>query len=625
MSSLAEPLDLARRCHRAGDLSQAERLARQAVQSDADNGPAWHLLGDVLLSQNRSPDAADAYRQALRLQPGAPDLHYGLGLALARQGRPAEAVPHFRQALHRRPEHAPARRHLGIALAELGRLDEALPLLRQAAQESPNSAPVHLNLGTALAQAGRPEEAAASLEQALRLQPDYPAACYNLGNVLRELRRHEEAIERYRQALRLRPDYAEAFNNLGLALTEARRPEEAVVFLRQAVRLRPAMKEAHNNLALAYADLGRFAEAEACCQEALRLDAGYVEAHSNLGNVYKEQGRLAEALACYQLALWLNPEAASTHYNRALAWLQRGDYARGWPAYEWRWRRPQTPPRPFPQPRWDGSPLRGKTVLLYMEQGLGDMVHFLRYAPLVRRQGGRVVVECPASLVPLFSTCPGIDQLVAEGEPLPAFDVQAPLLSLPGLLGTTLATVPAGVPYLHAEPERVARWRQRLGAASEFRVGVVWQGNPRHAWDRHRSTPLACFAPLAEVAGVGLYSLQKGPGVEQLRAAAGRPAVVDLGEELDAAGGAFRDTAAVMQCLDLVVTADTAAAHLAGALGVPVWVALSAIADWRWLVGREDTPWYPTMRLFRQERLGDWDEVFARMAGALRRLLEERR
>jgi tetratricopeptide (TPR) repeat protein len=508
----------------------------------------------------------------------------------------------------------------GLGLAEQGRAEEAIALLQRAAQLQPHSPRFHHNLGVALAQRGRHDEAVAALEQALRLRPDYADACFNLGNALRELGRRDEAIARFQQALRLRPEHANAGNNLGLTLTEARRAEEAVEVLRGVVALQPRMKEGHNNLGLAYVELGRFAEAEACYQQALRLDPGYAEAHTNLGSACKEQGRLEEALACYQQALWLEPDSAVAHYNRALALLQRGDYERGWPEYEWRWQRRQARPQSFGQPRWDGGPLAGRTILLWREQGLGDTIQFVRYAALAAQQGGRVVVECPACLVPLLRTCSGIDELVAEKQSRPAFDVQAPLLSLPALLHTTLDSIPASIPYLWAEPERVAAWWGRLGEGRAFRIGVVWQGNPYFRGDRHRSFPLASLAPLAAVAGVQLVSLQKEHGLEQLMAAPRRFPVTVL-EGLDALGGAFLDTAAVMRSLDLVVTADTAAAHVAGALGVPVWLALSRAPDWRWGLTAENTPWYPSMRLFRQSQLGDWRSVFERMAAQLRREL----
>jgi hypothetical protein len=252
-----------------------------------------------------------------------------------------------------------------------------------------------------------------------------------------------------------------------------------------------------------------------------------------------------------------------------------------------------------------------------MEQGLGDMLQFIRYAGLVH--GGRVVVECPESLVPLFSRCRGVDQVVAEGKLMPSFDVQAPLLSLPALLGTTLETIPANVPYLFADADMVEKWQawlesQQPGGEQPTRVGLVWQGSPRHRLDRYRSIPLAEFAPLAGVQGLQLVSLQKGDGAEQLRGLAGRFSILELPEDRDMTAGAFMDTAAIMRCLDLVIAVDTGAVHLAGGLGVPVWLPLSAVGEWRWLVGREDSPWYPTMRLFRQRKLGSWRGVFQRMA-----------
>jgi tetratricopeptide (TPR) repeat protein len=622
MTPAASLFDQARAAHRAGDLRGAEQLYRRFLQANPANADAWPLLAAVLQSQSKHADAADAYQHAVRLCPDSPDLCCGLASALAALNRRDEAEDQYRRALRLQRGHADALAQLGLLLAERGRLEEAVAFLRQATQARPDFAPAWHNLGVALAQQGKPEEAARALEEAVRVKPDYAEAFYNLGNVVQTMGRRDEALAKYREAARLRPKYGEALNNLGLLLTEAGKHGEAAVILQQAVRLRPQAVEGHNNLGLAYTALGRFVEAEACFQEALRLDPGYVEAHNNLGSLYKEQGRLEEALACYGLALGFDPQSASTHYNRSLALLQGGDYAEGWREYEWRWQRKQAPRRAFKQPRWNGSPLEGRTILLWCEQGLGDAIQFVRYAPLVKARGGRVVLECPGFMAPLFSTLAGVDALVAEGAALPEFDVQAPLLTLPGLLGTTLKTVPADAPYLHAEQERVDKWKARLEGVGGFKVGVAWQGNPHHPWDRWRSFPLACLAPLAAVDGVRLVSLQKGAGVEQLRALMGRCAVEELGEGLDAEGGAFLDTAAVMKCLDLVVTPDTAVAHLAGALGIRIWLALSAVADWRWTGGRDDTPWYPTARLFRQTTQGEWDSVFRRMAEGVRALAE---
>src|SRR5579884_2607379 len=651
MDTLGNILAAGGRHQAAGAWSAAEGCYRQAVQAYPNEPDAWQALAEAMLAQRRPADAIPCLQQVVRLQPQRAEAHLRLGLALkelgrrdqaqaslqqavrsrpgfpealaalghllAEQDRLAEAVGYYDQALQKRPQDAETRTNLGIALARLGHLPDAVVAFQQALGANPQLARAHQNLGVALSQQGKPEEGMASLREAVRLRPDYAEALYNLANLLNEQRRYEEAVASYRQALAARPDYADACNNFGVALNHLGRSGEAVVILQHAVRLRPDFAESQNNLGLALADLGHFAEAEAAYQEALRLNPRHADAHANLGCMYQWQGRLAEAETAFQLAVWLAPEAAGLHWNRSLFWLQKGDFERGSPEYEWRWKKPTAPvygrrPRTFAQPRWDGGSLEGKRVLLYMEQGLGDMLQFIRYARLLQERGGRVLVECPTFLVPLLATCPGVDQTVAEGSALPDFDVQAPLLSLPGLCGTTLETVPAEVPYLFPPQERVMHWRERLAeyvSNAEYKVGIVWQGNPHHRWDHHRSVPLERFAPLARVPGVRLFSVQHGHGTEQLQHT--RLPIVPL--EV----GDFQQTACILKNLDLVVTVDTATAHLAGALGVPTWILLSAISDWRWLFDRSDSPWYPTVRLFRQTHVDDWTPVFRRVARAL--------
>jgi hypothetical protein len=299
--------------------------------------------------------------------------------------------------------------------------------------------------------------------------------------------------------------------------------------------------------------------------------------------------------------------------NRALAWLQMGEFALGWTEYEWRFACPEHPLPDHPQPVWDGSPLDGRPILLWTEQGLGDSIQFIRYAQVVAARGGRVILHCPRSLARILATCPGVSQLVVEGGPLPEFDCHAPLMSLPRILGTTLETIPARVPYLSAEPGLAESWSASLQSPDGFKVGIAWQGNPDHKKDRHRSFPLSRFQPLAAIPGVRLYSLQKEPGSEQLRSAGPELPVIELGPRLND----FMDTAAAVRNLDLIICPDTSLAHLAAAMGVPVWVALPFACDWRWLLHRDDTPWYPTLRLYRQRRWGDWDDVFAMIAADL--------
>jgi hypothetical protein len=330
-------------------------------------------------------------------------------------------------------------------------------------------------------------------------------------------------------------------------------------------------------------------------------------------------------MACFERALRLDPQFAEARHHRATIWLRRGDFEAGWPEYEWRWKCRNFSPFSGPQPRWDGSPLEGRTLLIQAEQGFGDTLQFVRYVPLVRKLGGSVVVQVQPPLVRLLSGCPGIEPVAPLGAPPPEFDLYTPLLSLPRIFGTTLSNIPAQESYLTADPALVDEWRQRLAGIEGFRVGIAWQGNRGYMLEGMRSIPLEHFAALAAIPNVRLISLQRHAGTEQLATVRDRFPVVDLGPHVDAAAGPFMDTAAIMKNLDLVVTSCTATPHLAGALRVPVWIALPVGSEWRWLIDREDSPWYPTMRVFRQRKVADWNEVFERIAAELAPLVAHKR
>jgi tetratricopeptide (TPR) repeat protein len=534
----------------------------------------------------------------------------------------------YRRILRSEPRSARAWYALAHLCAAGKRLTEAAAYFRQALELAPHEAQGYYDLGNVLVQDGKLAEAVSAYRRCLQLKADHAEALVNLGYVLGEQNQAAEAKECYTRAVQLRPDLAEVHHNLGNLLRDQGQPEEALVCYDQALRLRPDYAKAHINRGIALISLARIDEAVRSLERGVELDPDRAEAHTSLAGALSVQHRFDEALTHNARALALSPGYLEAEWNRSLIWLQQGDYERGWPAYEARWRCKSTAPLPaFKQPRWDGAPLDGKTILLYAEQGIGDTLHMIRYAPQVKARGaGRVVVQCQNALVPLLARSRGIDQVVGWGSPAPSFDVYTPLLSLPGLFHTTLATVPAAVPYVFPDPELVAQWRRELAAGSGdprrapggVRVGIAWQGSPRYAWDRHRSVRLEQFEALARIERVQLISLQKGPGSEQLRDLAGRFPVVDLGDRLDETAGPFMDTAAVVANLDLVVSVDSAIAHLAGAMGVPVWVALNYSPHWCWLLDRDNSPWYPTARLFRQTRLGDWDGVFARLAEALR-------
>ncbi|HLJ94023.1 MAG TPA: tetratricopeptide repeat protein [Gemmataceae bacterium] len=612
--TLAEALQIAVRHHQAGHLQEAAPIYRQILQADPKNAHVYYLLGAACQALGRVDEAVVQLEHSLRLRPGFPEVHNHLGVVRAQQGRFDLAVASFQEALRLKPNYGEAHANLAKAIQELERMQRIAAV---SFSTSPRSAEEWNNQGVSFVSQGRVEEALSSFREAIRLRPDLAEGHSNLGKLLARQGRLDEAIAALRRAIELRPELFDAHFSLGNALREKGLLEEAATCYQEAVRLAPNDFGAQSNLGGVLMELGQLEAALAADREALRLRPAAAESHSNLGVVLVELGRVDEALQCYAEAVRLKPDYAEAHKNRAIAWLTQGDFTRGWPEYQWRWLCPEFTPPNFHQPRWDGSPLQGRTILLYAEQGLGDTLHFIRYVPLVRRGGGRVLVMCPRSLHQLLREGPEIDGLLGPGETPPPFDVYAPLLSLPGLMGTTPATIPAEVPYLRTKADPVERWRRELSKLDGFKIGIAWQGSREHKRDRFRSVPVETFAPLVALSGVRLVSLQKGPGADQLSRLPQDWQILDAGNRIED----WADTAGLVKHLDLVVTVDSAVAHLAGALAIPVWVALPFAPDWRWLQGREDSPWYPSMRLFRQRERGQWTDVFARIATAVQTLL----
>jgi len=570
--------------------------------------------------EGRLRDAIASYRRALEIDPDSSEALNELGTLLQDQGNLDEAEECFRRALSVNENLAQAHSNLGRVLKVRGRLDEAIACYQRALVLNPQLAEAFNNLGNALWQQRNPEQAIECYRRAIERKPAFAQAHYNLGVVLGEQGKLDDAIACYRRAIEFRSDYSDALNNLGSTFRKVGRLEEAVTCLRRALEVKPDCAQANYNLAIALHQQEKLDEAVAYFQRTTRLQPNHFEAYNNLGFTFHEQLILGQAVNCYRRAIELKPDYAAAHVNLARLMLLCGDFDQGCAEYEWRWQTGQLPARNFRQPRWDGEPLNGRTILLYAEQGLGDTVQFVRYAPLLKALGGRVVVECQPGLLKLLGQCPGIDHLVGEGDELPTFDVQSPLMSLPRVFKTAIETIPANGPYLFADPALINHWRERVAEFRGFRIGINWRGRSGQGRFRHRDIPLEYFARLAQVPGVQLFSLQKGAEREELVGAGGGPPIIDLAGDADEAHGQFMDTAAIMMNLDLVITSDTSIPHLAGALGVPVWLALPHVPDWRWLLNRNDSPWYPTMRLFRQNRAGDWAGVFEEIEAALQRM-----
>jgi tetratricopeptide (TPR) repeat protein len=616
MSTVAAALQFAIERHRTGQFPEAERALRQILAADPQHADAWHLLGVIAHQVGQHAAAIDCFSKAVDFDPQAAIYHNSLGAAYRAMGQLDDAARCYRRALDRRPELPGIHKNLGNVFMEQGNFAAAEACYRQALELSPDSAEAHSKLGDALAERERLEDAARCYRSALELTPDDVETLNKLGNAHAQLDQHAAAVECYRRLLEFMPDSAEVLSNLGNVLTQQGEINGALACYRRALELRPDWAELHNNLGTALKKQGSLAAAEASCRRALELNPEFAVAHFTLANCLKEQARFDEAAESYDRALELDPKDRDAHFGRSLLWLLRGDFQRGWADYQWRNRMKNLVAVCDPRHvLWDGRRFPGKTILIQFEQGLGDTLQFIRYVPLVKERGGTVVVGCQPELFRLLASVQGIDRLVVPGgEPLADFDLYVPLMSLPGIFGTTLESVPAEVPYLHPEPAQVERWKQTLAGSAEFKVGVVWQGSAENTRDHLRSFPAICLAPLARVPGTRLYSLQKGPGRLQLVDARQAFDIVDLADEL----ADFSETAAAMKCLDLVISCDTSPAHLAGALGVPVWVPLAFVADWRYLLDRLDSPWYPNMRLFRQRERGNWREVFERVAAALR-------
>jgi len=584
-----------------------------ALRLQPNLAEAWTNRGVVLERLGRIEDALASHERALQVRPDYPKALNNMGHVLRQLGRRQEAVASIRQALTLQPDFARGWNNLGALQREIGQLEAALVSLERARQLDPTQAGVFDNLGNVLRDLGRSAEALASYQQALERAPHNPSIWSNRASALWDLGRYPEALDSCERALALEPTHIGAWLNRANALRDLKQPQAALQSCLEALRLAPYNATAWLNRGNAYLDLGMPQDALDSYDTAARHGEASATLLSNRGLALQWLGRYQEALTAFDDAEHVQPNYAQARWYASLCRLLLGDFARGWAQYEARWQVPDLyEPRQYAAPVWLGQlPLDGRTILLHAEQGLGDTLQFCRYAPLLEQRGAHVILAVQASLTGVLQTLAPTVQVIALDQPLPPHDYRCPLMSLPLALGTELATIPAAVPYLHADPARVAAWRARLAPYPRPWIALIWSGNPKHRNDSRRSIPLVEFASCWTTQATWICAQNEVRAED--RDALVQSGMLDFSSDLSD----FTETAALLTCVDRVVSVDTSAAHLAGALGRPTTLLLPQPPDFRWLLERSDSPWYPSMHLARQTIPGSWREVIAELAQSL--------
>jgi tetratricopeptide (TPR) repeat protein len=609
-SLLAAKFAQALALHQQGQLARAQALYREVIAEAPRYFDALHLLGVVTVQAGDVEAGLRWIGKALAVDPNCAEALCNQGLALQQLGRMKAALSSFDKAVALKADYALAYYHRGNVLRVLGQPKAALASYERAVDLQPEFAIAHFNCGVLLQEQQRWEAALASYERAVSLKPDYAAAHLNRGLVLQRLGQSVAAIASYDRAITIDAGFVLAYCNRGVALQDLKQWEGALASYEQALALAPDRADVYLSRGDVLQQLGRWESALASYERALGLKPDYADAWCNRGNALLAMHRMEEALASFDRAIALNPEVPEIHFNKSMALLLTGDFENGWLQYEWRLKRQGRGQRDFAQPPWLGrEDLAGKTILLHAEQGLGDTLQFCRYASLVARLGARVVLAVQEPLANLLCGLDGIAQVLHPGEQLPQFDYHCPLPSLPLAFKTSLTTIPSSDRYLKSEPGKLAQWRARLGERTAPRIGLAWRGNPKRPLDQARSFSLSDWIEHLP-GGVHYVSLQKEPSEADRGVLRSNPAVLNLGPGLDD----FTDTAAVCDCLDAVLSVDTSVAHLSAALGRTTWILLPFNADWRWLLDRDDSPWYSAARLYRQKTLGVWRDVFEGVA-----------
>jgi tetratricopeptide (TPR) repeat protein len=607
-------MNLAHAYRAIGSPLEAIRCCELVLNSVPEFVAAHCVLGELLYGIGETEAAREHYRQAILKQPAFAHVHCLFGNLECQEGNHKEAIEHYSQAVAHSPEWAEAYFALGYALHQVRDRNGATQALSRALELRPRFPEALQNLGNLFFDYGEMKQAAHIYRLLVRMDPNRVNSHCNLGNALTDLNHFSEAAKCYQTALTLDPNSSFAMHKLGNLAVRTKEWQKAEKCLRRVLELTPKNAEAYNDLGNIFFHQRRLVEAAECYRKALALKPNLAIAHSNVGNALQDMGHYEEAIVCYEKSVELDPSNPGVHYNLSLALLSEGNYELGWKEHEWRWdfKELMIPRRPFQEPLWKGEPLHGKRILLHAEQGLGDTMQFVRYMPLVAARGGHVILEVAPALYRLMADIPGVSEIVSRGTPLPQFDYQCPLMSLPIAFQTTVETIPGDFPYLQVQPADAER-AKAIHSGEGLRVGLAWAGNFQNKRDDLRSLRLKQFLPLSRIPGVSFFALQQGPATAEIEE-------VSTNLPLNVACCSFRDfyeTAALVKSLDLVICVDTAVAHLAGAMDKPVWLLLPYIADWRWMRDREDSVWYPSARLFRQSKPGDWEGVMVQVSEAL--------
>lgn len=603
--------------HQSGRLKEAEEYYKQVLRLQPNHPDANNLLGVLLFQTNRSQDGLKFLDKATKLKPQEAMFYYNYGIALRSAGDQVKAIEALTRAIQLNPDHADALSQLIDIHQKRHEWERAISLLKQLANLRSLDTDSFKRLGEALHQTKNYAEAATYLSKAAGLAPEDAAIHHQLGLSLQAAGDNKGAAVAYKRSLELNPDLAPAHNNLAIVLAEQGHNEEAVKHYEQALEMNSKLFQTKCNLGGLLRKMGRLEESIEWLRSAVEQKSDCAEALCNLGNTYGDMGESQSAMECYRKAILCQADYTQARLNRAIGLLRREEFSEGWMEYEWRWKLKECPRRNFGKPRWDGRELKENEVLLvHAEQGLGDTLQMVRYIKQLKSRGTRIVLECQKALVPFLTLNEVADTVLPIGDKYPEYDFHIPLMSLPSLLFEKLGFASDNVPYLRASEELSEHWEHRLHDISGRKVGIFWQGNPEFKQDQFRSIPLETYSALAKIPDVQLISLQKGTGIEQV-AKFTVPDALHCFDDLDADKGAFMDSAAIIQHLDLIVTSDSAVAHLAGSLGITTYLLLPFASDWRWFVDREDSPWYPSITLVRKRRNETWQEAMSRVIEAI--------